>query len=527
MKVKLTALTVVGLFLLLLLKEKVNRTSVTADPYHSSFGKENTENKIDHQSKTGKRIVLKGESAEALLFKGTRQISSSEIDNIRKSVLEKKSFKLPVFTHSDVDADISLSFTYENGVVTASGNAVGLGEFSLAIEEGGLGISVEGHDGTYYEVLPSVEGGSLYDLKEYNYAELNRDYSCGYDNSGISKMSEFAMLDPEVDTDTGEEFWVDTQYDNSTTQFGKIMLAYSPDIIELAGNGRIWNIRMYMGVARLNQTLKNSGVNYAFYIGKLYKTKESWSKTVELVKAKYPEMTDTENPPQLLKAVSDGEDGILDDLKEMQIKTGCVILSYLKPGSGGIAGVYGSTNISRWSINQSIGFRHECGHNLGGAHKHGYWVPQLNAATLMGAANKPAGIEGTYRINYYSNINTQYKGYAVGSSEYDNVGQRFNLNKKVEISPESSFQLVPPLTPLFAGDKCETRWSSVNVKGKVKIDLLTRNKQFVGTIAESISNDGFYSWYIPENLINSKYRIRISSVEDPDVSSISQVFLVK
>lgn len=73
----------------------------------------------------------------------------------------------------------------------------------------------------------------------------------------------------------------------------------------------------------------------------------------------------------------------------------------------------------------------------------------------------------------------------------------------------------------FMGDYEYIKWESAGFESNVKIELYKKNSSYK-VIAEDVENNHSYKWSIPGNLdVYDKYKIRVSSVEFPDVYGMS------
>ena len=77
----------------------------------------------------------------------------------------------------------------------------------------------------------------------------------------------------------------------------------------------------------------------------------------------------------------------------------------------------------------------------------------------------------------------------------------------------------------YHGETYEITWNSENAGNSVKIELYKGGSR-VSTITSSTSNDGSYFWTIPSSLTtDSSYKIKITSISNPNVYDYSNTYL--
>ena len=76
------------------------------------------------------------------------------------------------------------------------------------------------------------------------------------------------------------------------------------------------------------------------------------------------------------------------------------------------------------------------------------------------------------------------------------------------------------------GEIINITWESTKSINSVTIELIKQD-QSQGIIASRISNNGYYLWKIPNNIIQSgNYKIKISSSTNPGVFNYSGIFSI-
>lgn len=109
-------------------------------------------------------------------------------------------------------------------------------------------------------------------------------------------------------------------------------------------------------------------------------------------------------------------------------------------------------------------------------------------------------------------------GVKMRSSEYSDVAYRPKLTITYELQN-------PTIVVQNGGEEWEQytthtiEWTD-NITGNVKIELLDNGTVFE-TIATSVPSNGTYEWNIPEDFQIGEYTVRVTSIDDPSVTDIS------
>jgi PKD repeat protein len=132
---------------------------------------------------------------------------------------------------------------------------------------------------------------------------------------------------------------------------------------------------------------------------------------------------------------------------------------------------------------------------------------------------------------------TTYGTYFVTLTVTDNEGSSDSKTKSITVSqPPSSITVSSPNggETWYKGDTYTVTWTSENTGDYVKIELYKKSASYsssdsyVSTIASSTSNDGSYSWVIPNNLVSeSSYKIKIIPLLDDSISGDSGYFAIE
>lgn len=115
---------------------------------------------------------------------------------------------------------------------------------------------------------------------------------------------------------------------------------------------------------------------------------------------------------------------------------------------------------------------------------------------------------------------------ANGYTEYGSLGQ-YTIKGSYPTPPPLLEVLAPAAGGSFViGSTQDITWEPSGISGNVKLELYLGGAPFA-VLATGEPNDGSFSWMVPANLTEgSGYAIRISSVDDPLIASIGEIFSI-
>jgi hypothetical protein len=77
---------------------------------------------------------------------------------------------------------------------------------------------------------------------------------------------------------------------------------------------------------------------------------------------------------------------------------------------------------------------------------------------------------------------------------------------------------------LIGGESTSIKWKSTNAGGAVRIDYFLPRSKIPRAVTSSTSNDGLFSWIVPESLVGSQAVIRVKALEYPATFDGSDAF---
>lgn len=252
----------------------------------------------------------------------------------------------------------------------------------------------------------------------------------------VSKAEPFPEFEPQVgsfyDTSAGG---TSSSADVTASDDGSaidVMIAYSSNTKDRYNGVDGVNAMIAVAIAETNQAYLNSGIS----------TQLRLVHTVEVQNATGNFQTD-------LYAITDPNDGVLDNIHDLRDQYGADLVSWFMEGTAycGIAWV----NTGDLSYDAGNGFSvvasqcatgyfstgHEMGHNMGSTHDHanggsavysysfGYQEPNNAFRTVM-AYNCPGGCT---RVQHFSNPNVSYAGKPTGVADYADNARSINQTR--------------------------------------------------------------------------------------------------
>jgi len=368
-------------------------------------------------------------------------------------------------------------------------------------------ISIPGH---FYQVRCSAGKEGLYKIREVN-------------------QSGFPTELPPVPVQVDEIVEPDIISPDSGAYID-VMVVYTEAARNGAGGTAVMENLIDLAVSETNTGYSNSGVTQRL---RLVHTAEvvyneagfNWSTTLSRLRGTV--------------------DGYMDDVHDWRDTYGAdeVVLIVNNTASCGIAYVMQMVStsfassafavVSRICATGYYSFAHEMGHNMGCAHdrdnasvlgaysySYGYQAPDEAFRTIM-AYNCPGGCT---RVNYWSNPDKQYGGQPMGVlyTDPEAADNRRALNNTAATVANFRQAVTAPTVTvtspnggesLTGGSSYNIKWSHTGTVGNIHIEYTINNDSSWSTIAASTSNDGNYTWTVP-NVDSSSCRVRVSEASD-------------
>lgn len=255
-------------------------------------------------------------------------------------------------------------------------------------------------------------------------------------------------------------------------------------------------------------------------------------------------------------------DGYMDEIHDLRDTFGADIVALITEDGGGYCGVAALMTSVSTSMKSSAfcvvkrscatgyySFGHELGHIMGARHdryvdntdnspyqyNHGYVNVSEQWRTIMAYNNECSDASSyCWRINYWSNPNKTYVGDPLGLAEGDPAAadNHKTLNNTAYTVANFRQHVSDPVAATITvtspdggeiwtvGTTKTIQWTSTGSVGDVKIEYSSDRGTSWNTVVSSTSNDGSYSWTIP-NDVSNQCVVRISEASDGNPSDTS------
>ncbi|MCP5045949.1 MAG: hypothetical protein GY940_02185 [bacterium] len=390
--------------------------------------------------------------------------------------------------------------------------------------------------GAFYQVR--FAGNNLHAVHEVDHSKFDDCGVTGTDSpSGASHTVDgvFSSLPVDGPSDSGSSIDVLVVY-NAAARAG-------------AGGTSAMNSTINLAISETNTGYGNSGVNPDVNL-------------VHAAEVSYTESGSIFTDKSRLQGTSDG---YMDTVHSLRDTYGADVVVLITEGGGGYCGVASLM----WSVSNSFktsafcvvkrscatgyySFAHEIGHLMGARHdryvdntdnspyayNHGFVNVADNWRTIMGYNTECSdNATSCTRLNYWSNPNKTYGGDPMGVADGDPAAadNRKTLNNTAytvaNFRTHIAAASVKVSSPnggesLTVGAAHTVKWTSTGTVGNVKIEYSTNNGGSWSTVVSSTSNDGSYSWTVP-NAVSSQCLVRIKEASDGSPSDTSnQVFSI-